>query len=163
MKDQRRRFLINSLTLLSMVGALTLATVGPAGASTIGDCTVEAAAPAPVKLTDSGRKKSAARAEINCATTHKVEVELLLYGDDPFFDDLVDRGSAGATVMPKPGLDYLAVDHTAFFSPRISNCNEDRPGDDELYSKVRAKIQTNGVWSGWSSRDVGRTVKYNCG
>lgn len=169
--DQTRR---PRIPVLVAVGVLSVALVlgsvsaAPAEAAPFGSgCTVEAASPAPVRLNDFGKKVTHGRATVACPVASTVEVQYALYGEDPLSDDVVQR------VRTEP---VNLVDRRAYNVPRRSmdnpndnyvdyqpSCNEDSPGRDELYSRARARIVTNGVASAWSPWDKGRTLSYDCG
>ncbi len=153
----KRGFGLMCVTLAFLGGVST------AEAATIGDCTVEALTPTPVRVTQSGTKTANGRASLVCTQAHTsngnhVELDIHLYGEDPISDDLQVPGKNNVFVMP--GVSQVL---TAKINTGAQSCNEDRPGADELYSRVRARIHTNGVPSAWSAWDRGRTVRYNCG
>ena len=152
-----------ALLVVTTVVALTAAGSAEAAPVTFSDCTIEALKPTPVKFNSSGRKYALAQASVSCSSERSVEAELNLMGDDPVFDDLQTPG--------KKSLDKARGTHTlvptwAFYF--AYGCNEDRPGDDELYSRVRARTITissgtstpTSAWSKWTNSS---TVSYDCG
>jgi hypothetical protein len=160
-------YLIGRLCLVAATGALTLGAATPAeGAVTVGDCTITALRPTPVVLNEAGTKVAAGRASARCATNRELGFDLVLYGEDPLRDDLVDR----AVAFRKVGSTTQTVEQLGLTTGLLNttnDCNEDI-GADELYSKVRARIltgyneQTQAVWGAWSAWTRGPTVTYTC-
>jgi hypothetical protein len=105
------------------------------------------------------------RASARCDPPDQLYVELALYEDDPFFDRqlAIDR-PGNLRQWRQFGPLYTAVQ--PFFNV-VGVCNEDTPGADELYTKVRARVNTGGpnappVWSAWSAWARGPTATFNC-
>jgi hypothetical protein len=141
--------------LLGVVAAVafTLGSTAPAEAGTVGPCTFQALTPQ--KVSETGVR---GRAALNCppapppAFFYAIQLQFLLYGDDPVGDDRLGQHNVFVNLPP-----------TRFpRTNRNERCNEDVVGDDELYARVRARIQTGGEWSAWSAFDRSRTVTYRC-
>jgi hypothetical protein len=153
-------YVIRGLGVIAAVGVFGLSGAPPAEASvTIGDCTITALTPTPVALRDDGTKVADPRASFRCATERPLQFELVLYGDDPVFDDVIHRKPA---YWVRVGSAIKTLGEVNNFS---LSCNED-VGADELYSKARARIDigtpAHPVISTWSAWDKGPTVTYSC-
>ena len=138
---------------LLAVGAMALALAlapNPAEAATVGNCSVYGTQPLGVTVSSTGVKTSGGVAKVYCSTNRYVQTQVQLWGDDVSSDDL--RGQSYVA-----GYVYGTKYH---YSARF-NCNEDA-GTDELYSKARSRIYTNGIWSAWSSWHQGPTYNYSC-
>jgi hypothetical protein len=158
-------YVFRGLGVIAAAGAFALTATPAAEASvTLEGCTITALNPTPVKLTNDGRKVAEARFSIRCAPQRRVETQYRLYGDDPVFDDALgaiprDHGWFVAGAYQEIG------EASDFFSP---SCNEDVPGADEVYSRVRIRVHlpgglnAAGVDTAWSAWDRGPTVTYYC-
>jgi hypothetical protein len=143
--------------LVTVTGVLVVGAAGSAEAAAIGDCTVEAATPTPVKIAQAGHKHAYGRAQVRCATAQVLDLQMFLWGDDPVRDDRVASGYGQFAI---PAAQVLTLE------PKIQTgaegCNEDIGGD-ELYSKVRARLRKpDGTYTGWTLWERGRTVRYSC-
>ena len=163
---RRRPWTIAALAT-TMAAVVVSIPATPANAAPFGSgCAVEAISPAPVRMNDFGKKVTHGRATVACPTAGTVEVEYALYGEDPLSDDVVQRvrKESAQVVPPRP----YAIPKRSMDNPDDNyvdyqpSCNEDSPGRDELYSRARARIITNGVASAWSAWDRGRTLTYDC-
>jgi len=163
-------YVFRGLGVIAAAGALALTVVPPAEASvTLGPCTVTAITPTPVAVAANGTKVAWARASVRCTTSRQMQLELALYGEDPLIDDLQNRTFQRVTVGPQlqtVGRVLMCSNPGETPTPcSYGTCNEDI-GADELYSRVRARLQVAGsnppaygLWSAWTR---GPTVTYYC-
>lgn len=130
------------------------AAAGPADASTIGNCTAIALNPAPIATGPTGYKFSKGSGLFKCATARTLQVNVQLVADDLYADDVIVNSVGTFSMAPNVG----RIIHSSW-----GLCNEDSPGADELYSKVRARISVgSNAYTTWSAWDRGPTVTYNC-
>jgi hypothetical protein len=162
------RRLCGLLAVVSVATVGTLAAAGPAGAVTVGDCTIQALTPTSVILNYRGEKSAHGQASVSCASKNYVSLEIYLYGDDPVSDDRLDPGGAflspaEARKIYKPVVPLRGDPVKPYIG---HHCNEDKPGRDELYSKVRARLYSGPGGkpiSGWTPWVKSKTVTYDCG
>ena len=164
------RYVFRGLGMIATAGALALAAAQPAEASvTLGPCTVTGITPTPVAVASNGAKVAWARASARCTTSRQLQLELDLYGDDPLRDDLMNGSGQRLTVGPQlQTVGRVLLCSNPGETPTPSSygvCNEDI-GADELYSRVRARMQVAGsnppvygLWTAWTN---GPTVTYYC-
>jgi hypothetical protein len=166
------RYVFRGLGVIA-AGALAVAAAQPAEASvTLGPCTVTAITPTPVVMAPNGKKLAYGRASARCTASRQMQFEIHLYGDDPLIDD--ERGWHYAWATVGPTLQTVSAYREcgtagvpASFGPCSGDisCDEDI-GADELYSRVRARLQVAGsnppvygLWTAWTN---GPTVTYYC-
>ncbi len=142
--------LIAAAVAATLATLFVLASPGTAGATGVGACTVRGIQPAPVQLDAGGRRVSAGRGTFSCSSARVLNVEVQLWADDALNDDRLVHSTGVFTVSsPK-----------TIRSPFVP-CNEDLGGD-ELYSKVRARIYSDGAFSAWSAWDRSITYSFSC-
>lgn len=142
-------------------------------------CKVFGLKPPPPTLTSSLRKVTHAAAGFGCPPfssdtgqqakgvfiPRTVEIQYQLRGDDPLRDDVLQGVQTQTfTVDGKFGLDVVPTPFPAMVRTSRATCDEDEPGRDELYSRVRGRLVTSdrrfGFWSEWVNSE---TVSYDCG
>ncbi len=140
-------------SFLLAIGAGAILT-GSAHASYIGNCASDGVNPAAVVVSSTGVKVSKGVGVFRCGSSRVLQVQVQLWGDDAIRDDLLANSTGTFTMSP-------GVSRTIGSSAVA--CNEDSPGADELYSRVRARIYIgSGVYTTWSAWDPGATVTYSC-
>jgi hypothetical protein len=143
----------HALLTAFVLAAALLGTPAAAHALTVGACTITPMKPERVSST--GARASAA---LSCAPApppglRAVQVEFTLYGDDPVGDDRLGTLTHGANVPPAQRIR----------TNRNIRCDEDPIGADELYAKVRARVQEAGApFSAWSRPQRTSTVRMDC-
>jgi hypothetical protein len=159
-------YVIRALGVLAAAGFFALGAAPSADASvTVGDCTITALPPSDVALSFNGTKQVAARASFRCAMQRRLQYEIYLYGDDPVFDNRILSADDGVSR-------WFVVGNTTIEVGKVNTavgyrCNEDI-GEDELYSKVRARLNlpgglnVAGVYTAWSAWDRGPNGIYDC-
>jgi hypothetical protein len=166
-EEEMASYVIRGLSMIVAAGVFALSPAPPAEASkTVGDCTITALKPTDVELAFNGKPQVAPRASFRCATPRRLQYEIYLYGDDAFFDDRLNSNADGVSYWRVVGTTELLVGKV---NTAVGwSCNEDPEGNDELYSRVRARLNLPGglnpagVYTAWSAWDRGPTGVYVC-
>jgi hypothetical protein len=176
----RLRMAAPLIGLVLIAGALTAAPAHAKsanfGAKFAFTCKVFGLAPPPPTVNSSLRKVTYASAGVSCPPLSSdtgsqkpgvfiprtVEIQYQLRGSDPLRDDVLQSvKSQIITVDGKFGLS--GVPTKPLVAASRATCNEDSPGGDEVYSRVRGRLVTSdpsfGFWSEWTNSE---TVSYDC-
>lgn len=146
---------------LALVGFFAIVTITPSSAKaatvTKGYCSATALAPGAVVLNSAGMKTSYGSSSVYCSRTSYVRVTVSLYGADISSNDhLTTR------ILPSSTQNYqIGAGQRFTFNTLRVPCNEDRPGDDELFSLVKITVFSGNI-SSTSSSSRGPTVTKSC-
>lgn len=145
--------------VLAIIAAAVAMSVAPntAHAATVGNCSSTVVAPN-VVLNSAGNKVGRANGKVYCSNPGRtVQVNLQLWeADDTSPDDFIT--SLGSYPSPVS----VAAYSTRSFSTAYVGCNYDSVGNDELYSKFRFRVYSNGIWSAWSSYNTSGYISTGC-
>lgn len=148
--------------ILAMIAATIAMAIAPSPAHATaykGNCAGTATAPSGVTLNSYGYKTSKANGKVYCSNPGRyVQVHIQLWGeDDADGDDLI-----ASAKTPSTSKTWVGAYSTKYFNTGWARCNEDKIGNDELYSRMQFRVYSNGIWSSWSAWDRSGYISVSC-